>query len=341
MKGYLVRASGCDPYENLALEEHLFSYAADDQVLLLYLWQNDRTVVIGRNQNAYTECNLTYAHENDIRIARRMTGGGAVYHDLGNVNYTMILPKQMYDIGRSTGVIVRALNGLGIAAEKNGRNDICVGGAKISGNAYHTDERAGLHHGTILCRADTDMMDRLFDVKGNKMTLKGIGSVRARVTDIDSVCSGIDVSHIQGAIAGSFKEEYGLTDLETMDVSRYIYEDLIRKYSSKEWNLDRIRDYKTSSEGLYDWGSVHVSMECKGNLIRNAAVSSDSLKADLIQELGDVMAGCLKDRTREEALGYIREYMNGYEGSDREVTDICGLIIDMLEEHRQDRWKRK
>ena len=134
-EGIFIESKSVNPYENLALEEYLLNLCTASQKAVLYLWQNDYTVVIGRNQNAFTECDIEFAKKNGIHIARRLTGGGAVFHDLGNVNYTMILPKEMFDVNLTTKIIVDALNGIGIKAEKNGRNDICTDHGKISGNA--------------------------------------------------------------------------------------------------------------------------------------------------------------------------------------------------------------
>ena len=147
-----LKLTSTDPYYNLAVEEFLFSHTDED---VFMLWQNSPTVVIGKNQNAYAEVDLCFAEENGIKVARRITGGGAVYHDLGNVNYSYITSTEnvsSLDFETPSRAIIAALADMGITAELGGRNDILAGGKKISGNAQHTSNGRILHHGTLLLR---------------------------------------------------------------------------------------------------------------------------------------------------------------------------------------------
>ncbi len=240
MKGYFFRASGTDPGINLATEEYLLRLNEELGSAILYLWQNEDTVVIGRNQNAYNECNVEYARRNDIKIVRRLTGGGAVYHDLGNLNYSMILPLALHDIARSTGVIINALKSLGIEAKATGRNDICINDRKISGNAYYSNDLAGLHHGTVLYRADSERMEAVLNVSEKKLAGHGIESVRSRVCDIVSIKPDISLEDICLALRVSFKEVYGIEDLNDLDIPFEEISVLAELYGKREWNLDKV-----------------------------------------------------------------------------------------------------
>lgn len=240
MKGYFLRASGTDPGINLAVEEYLLRLNEELKSAILYLWQNKDTVVIGRNQNAYNECNVEYACRNGIKIVRRLTGGGAVYHDLGNLNYSMILPVTEHDIIRSTGVIVNALKSLGIEAKATGRNDICINDRKISGNAYYTNDLVGLHHGTVLYRADSKRMEAVLNVSEKKLAGHGIASVRSRVCDIASIRPDISLEDICMALRGSFKEIYGIEDFNDLDIPFEEIKVLAERYGKREWNLDKV-----------------------------------------------------------------------------------------------------
>ncbi len=240
MKGYFLRASGTDTGINLAVEEYLLRLNEELKSAILYLWQNKDTVVIGRNQNAYNECNVEYACRNGIKIVRRLTGGGAVYHDLGNLNYSMILPVTEHDIIRSTGVIVNALKSLGIEAKATGRNDICINDRKISGNAYYTNDLVGLHHGTVLYRADSKRMEAVLNVSEKKLAGHGIASVRSRVCDIASIRPDISLEDVCMALRGSFKEIYGIEDFNDLDIPFEEIKVLAERYGKREWNLDKV-----------------------------------------------------------------------------------------------------
>ncbi|MBQ1691929.1 MAG: lipoate--protein ligase, partial [Erysipelotrichaceae bacterium] len=142
-----------DVYHNQAIEKYFLDRIEDDEVIL-YLWQNDRTIVIGANQDAYGECDIEKLEKDGGHLARRITGGGAVYHDKGNLNFTFITPKALYDLSKQEEVILKALDCLGIKAAKTGRNDLVIDGRKFSGHAYYKGKRSCLHHGTLMLEVD-------------------------------------------------------------------------------------------------------------------------------------------------------------------------------------------
>lgn len=250
MDGYYIKAPGTDPCVNLAVEEYLVKRNEVLNAAILILWKNHNTVVIGKNQNAYAECDLEYARINGIKVVRRITGGGAVYHDDGNINYSIIVPIGLHNIDISTALMTDALKSLGIDAVKDGRNDICLDGLKISGNAYYTDKYTGLHHGTLLYRVDSDRMDRVLSVSADKLKRKGIKSVRSRVGDIVTRYPGIEQREIEEAIKASFMNTYRIDELKDLNIAEGDIEELIAKYRSKAWNIDKVGKDEEGSDEL-------------------------------------------------------------------------------------------
>ena len=278
MKGYIHTSDRFDPYVNLAIEESMLGSDAP----VLYFWQNANTVVIGRNQNAYTECDMDYVRANDVRVARRTTGGGAVFHDLGNLNFSIVLPRDLHDISRSTGVIVRALQSLGIPVTASGRNDILLDGKKISGNAYYSNATVGLHHGTILYALDEAALNGALTVSANKRSRHGVDSVRSRVTDISSHCPSVTIAAIEAAIQGVFRTEYGIDALEPFAVDEAALEPLVARHSSDGWIFGRINEFDVFKEAVFAWGTVKVSVRFAGDDVQGCEIASDSLEPDLI-----------------------------------------------------------
>lgn len=198
----IVRGDGFNPYYNLAQEEYLTTTVNKGE-LIIYLWQNKHTIVIGRNQNAWQECHVEKFIQDGGKIARRLSGGGAVYHDLGNLNFTFCVRKEDYDIDRQLSVILTAVQALGIKAEKTGRNDITIEQKKFSGNAFYKQGDFCYHHGTLLLSVDSEQMLKFLNVDKAKLQSKGVDSVKSRVINlkeynanitVESMCKQIKIS---------------------------------------------------------------------------------------------------------------------------------------------------
>ncbi|NCA98251.1 MAG: lipoate--protein ligase, partial [Clostridia bacterium] len=213
MRTLIVKSHSHDPYFNLTLEDYLLQQMASAQKeplqAILYLWQNENTVVIGRNQNAWAECKTELLEAEGGRLARRTTGGGAVFHDLGNLNFSLLLPQADFDIGRNFQMIVETVRRAGIPAERSGRNDILADGLKFSGNAFRIDHGVGLHHGTLLVSSAFERVGRYLTVAPAKLQARGIASVRSRITNLNAFRPDLDIAFWMDQLETVFLETFG------------------------------------------------------------------------------------------------------------------------------------
>lgn len=314
----LVKSKENDPYYNLALEEYLLNIAKDNHCIVLYLWQNANTIVIGRNQNAYTECNLDYANQNGIKIARRMTGGGAVYHDLGNLNFSIVAPKDLFDISKNNKLIIKALNLLGIEIIKTGRNDFLVNDKKISGNAYYSNEDVGLHHGTLLVNSDLDVLEQALMTSDSKTTLRGISSIKSRVSNITEYLHGISIKDVEKSLINVFVNEFG--PVKTIEPSCNLFSSIISKLKSNDWIFGEFSDYLYHKKVSFEWGYAEYGFKIVNNKINEIIISSDSVDLDSIQFTNSYI---------KNNLDYINEKKNiDYQPSNNNV--VCNDLLIML-----------
>ena len=203
----VCRSRGTDPYENLALEEALL-HRVEAGELILYLWQNERTVVIGKNQNPWKECRTALLAEEGGHLARRLSGGGAVFHDRGNLNFTFLMREEDYDPDRQLTVIETACRSLGIPVERSGRNDLLADGRKFSGNAFYRHNGRAYHHGTLMVDVDLEMVQRYLSPSKAKLAAKGVDSVRSRVVNLREFVPTLTVRQLSDALTAAFAEVY-------------------------------------------------------------------------------------------------------------------------------------
>jgi len=281
-----------NPWINLALEEYFLESLPKNHVVL-FLWQNKDTVVIGRNQNPWTECNLAKMEEDNIRLARRITGGGAVFHDIGNLNFSFILNRDIYDVGRQCGVIINCLKRLGINACKSGRNDMTVDDKKFSGNAFCFRGQNALHHGTILIKADKERMSRYLTVSTDKIKSKGINSVKSRVINLAEIKPNLTPDMVKREIITAFQEEYG-SAAETVELSAGnkdmwpndpSFRELMRRNGSWEWCYGEAPEFDITLKNRFPWGGIEICLKLDEGMIKKAEVYSDALCEEIISEL--------------------------------------------------------
>ena len=206
---YVCRGRGTDPYENLALEEALLSRVGEGE-LILYLWQNERTVVIGKNQNPWKECRTALLAEEGGHLARRLSGGGAVFHDLGNLNFTFLMPEAEYALSRQLSVIELACRSLGVPVQRSGRNDLLADGRKFSGNAFYHHLGRAYHHGTLMVDVDLDRVQRYLSPSKAKLAAKGVDSVRSRVVNLKEFVPDLTVQRLADALVDALLDVYAV-----------------------------------------------------------------------------------------------------------------------------------
>ena len=284
-KGCIHITAETDPYRNLAVEECLLSYCREIREPILYLWQNDNTIVLGRNQNPYSECNMDFVHKNSVKIARRTTGGGAVYHDLGNLNYSFIYPRPLYSRDTSLSIVESALKSIGIPAYRNGRNDICVDEKKVSGNAFFSDSDIVLHHGTILVESDIEKINEALCVSDYKLVKHSVPSVAARVSGIHLFEKNINIESVKDSIRNAFAEAYGISVFKPVVINSDLYERLNEKHGSREWIFGKYENCKAYVTHLFDWGEVTLWLELENQGVKNIEITSDSLDTTIANTL--------------------------------------------------------
>lgn len=331
LKASLVMGEGYNPWYNLAVEEYLLDNLEEDEIIL-YLWQNDNTVVIGRNQNAWQECRVSDLEAAGGKLARRLSGGGAVFHDLGNLNYTLLMPRKEYDLKEKLKIILRALQNLGIAAEFSGRNDIICDGKKISGNAYYLGSKAAYIHGTVLVDSDLEKLVSYLNVSDAKIKSKGIKSVRSRVMNLSDAEAEISIAEVKEAIKNSFADLYNqgqpLNKIKIEENKQL--QELNNKYSSWDWRLGNTPEFDLSFNNRFQWGGVELNLKLASGTIEEATLYSDAMYSDLIPKLSNSLTG--KQFKLKELLAGAAAVLNNYNWPDQDNGEaIKAEFLNWLE----------
>lgn len=293
MKNRILTGDSFDPWHNLAVEERLFDILKEDECIF-YLWQNKNTVVIGRHQNAWKECRTKLLEDEGGKLARRSSGGGAVFHDLGNLNFTFVVPREKYDVQRQLNVIRKAVASFGIETEFTGRNDLVVSGsgAKFSGNAFRFSDKTGLHHGTIMMDVDVDKLGRYLAPGKDKLKAKGIESVRSRVCNLKALNHEITIENMTKALKNAFQQEYGPAEEMSMnDIAGSELTALEEKYSSWDFRMGRALPFDVTLENRFSWGGVTMELSLKDGVIKEAQVFSDAMDEALIEKISPALVG--------------------------------------------------
>ncbi len=295
----VLLSTSTNPWFNLAVEDTIFRNMPADQ-RVLFLWRNADTVVVGRAQNPWKECNTAQMEADGITLARRQSGGGAVFHDLGNTNFTFMAGKPVYDKSVSTAIVLNALKSLGIDAKASGRNDLIVeddqGERKFSGSAYRETMDRGFHHGTLLLNADLSRLANYLNPDPKKLQAKGIASVRSRVINLNELNPGINHEQVCAAIIQAFFARFG-EQVEPELISPESLPDLpgftekFAAQSSWEWNFGHTPHFTHSLEERFSWGGVEIHLDVEKAHISRCQIFTDSLDPAPLESLSEILVG--------------------------------------------------
>jgi lipoate-protein ligase A len=319
-----------DPWFNLATEDFIFR-DMDPDVTTLFLWRNDKTVVIGRFQNPWSECNTQKMEENGIKLARRQSGGGAVFHDLGNTNFTFLSSKKSFDKAANNKIITSALADYGLEAFPSGRNDILVstpdGEKKISGSAFKETKDRSFHHGTLLINADMSQLGLYLNPNIKKLQSKGITSVRARVANLQEINPKINHEDLcQKIIREFFNYHQTSAPIEILD-HEYLktipaLNEHFLKMSDWNWRFGEAPQFNHQMSERFNWGLVEVHLDVHKAVVEKAQIFSDSLHPEMIEQLMDSL----------KKISYTKE---AFQTAIRKVANELPMIKEYLAEFEQ------
>lgn len=315
-----------DPYFNLAMEEYVFSYLEHKEPCVI-LWQNENAIIVGKYQNTAEEINRAYVDAHQIKVARRLSGGGAVYHDMGNLNYTLIVDqKEFPDCNFSffTMPVIRVLKRYGISAELTGRNDLTIEGKKFSGCSQYGKNGRLLHHGCIMLHSNLEDVSNALKVTEAKVRSRGFSSVRSGVTTIQAHVQytigmeSFKKNLMEEILAGREARFYTFTPDDKAAIERIARE----KYATWEWNYGFCGNYEWRKEKRFPSGLVTVLMNVKNGHIEHIRLQGDFFGNGEIEDLEAKLVGVPLDEHMEETVHGldIPYYINGI--STREFCDL-------------------
>ena len=319
----IYESKGLDPHVNLATEKHLMDITQPG-TCLLYLWQNQNTVVIGKNQNAWLECRTSLLEQEGGVLARRLSGGGAVFHDLGNLNFTFIMCKEDYDLDKQLSVIQKACSFAGIVAEKSGRNDLLADGRKFSGNAFYQNKTHAYHHGTLMVDVDREKLGRYLSPPKAKLEAKGVSSVRSRVVNLKELSPSLTIDILKQYMVTAFCDVYG------MDASPVVLdeEDIIEidrlqaEYGTWEYLYGTPLSFTFQCESHFPWGHIQLQLNAKDGIITGAKLYSDAMDWSLPETVETALIGC-----RFETVSMQTALQNA-SLAPAICTDLCNLLTE-------------
>lgn len=324
-----IESHSNDAFYNMALEQYVFDELPKDEEYFM-LWQNANAIVVGRYQNTNEELNAEYVKDNEIQVVRRLSGGGAMYQDLGNLNFTFVVNQNKVsgiDFTMFTDTIVEALSQIGLNAENNSRNDITIDNKKFSGNSQYIKKGRVMHHGTILFNSNLNVIGNALQVSKDKYESKGIKSVRSRVTNIypylENEVTVLEFKNI--LLQNLFKNQilpYELTNKDNEKIEKLAK----IKYETWEWNYGKSPFFNLVKERKFNMGKIKAYLEVDKGIIKNINLYGDFFGNGDIKEVEDSLKGIrYHEESIKEALKNIpvKERIHGMDAN--ELAEILFL----------------
>jgi|LSQX01.3.fsa_nt_gb lipoate-protein ligase A len=300
MKNAIYVAESHDCAANLAGEAYLLTLDYDH---VLYLWENDPCIVIGRFQNPFSECNLQKMEEKQVQLVRRHSGGGAVYHDRGNLCFTLIGNKETSSKEENFSFLLDALSSLGITCELSGRNDILFQGKKVSGNAFQTTANKFCHHGTLLIRSDLSVMSQYLTPSSTKLASKAVKSVASRVGNLAEARDDISSDLVQQALIDAFIQKFGPTDIQTVDFATLEQAQAnYRLFGDRSLILENTPQFTHSFTHRFEWGEVTLHVQVEKGVISEVKLYTDALDTTLATRVANALIGLAYDASTIERV---------------------------------------
>ncbi len=281
MANYLHVSTSGDGWRNLAVDEY-FLDTLDPDDMMLYFYVNKNAVIIGQGQNPWAECRLAEMDRDGVQLVRRITGGGAVFHDEGNLNFSFIAGEGRYDLERQFGLILNAVRALGIPCEFSGRNDLLADGRKFSGNAFCKRGAIRQHHGTLLISADMTRLQNYLNVDPRKLKPKGVKSVKSRVCNLNEFVPELRRDDMLEALKRAYAAEYGdYTELQTSQLDEAAIAPYYEKQKSDAWRLGVTPRFDLEIENRFPWGGLQMLLTLRHGEVSDISVYSDANDAEL------------------------------------------------------------
>lgn len=300
---FVYESQSMDGYVNLATDEWFLDHIGGED-LVLHFYQNENAVIIGKNQNPWVECNLPLMEKDSVQLVRRVSGGGAVYHDEGNLNFSFIAGKERYDEKAQLELILKAVQSLGIPCSFTGRNDLECDGRKFSGNAFANRKDTRQHHGTLLCSADLDRLTRYLTVDPAKIQSKGISSVRSRVCNLSEMKPDLTLRELRNAILRALEESVGyFAQWEFSAREKEEVEAYYKKHSSEAWRFSETPKFDYEWKTRFPWGGVQLLFSYERGTIASVRAYSDAMDTEICAKLERLLSGVpFEEKAVKEAL---------------------------------------
>lgn len=320
----LINNTSTNAYFNLAMEEYFLKNTNED---IFMLWRNESAIIVGKNQNTLSEINYEYVKQNKIKVVRRQSGGGAVFHDLGNINFTFIScnDNSFSDFKRFTMPIIDALKNLNIQAEFSGRNDLLIDNQKFSGNAQYNYKNKVMHHGTLLFSSEINDLSSALKVKPSKFIGKSVKSVKSRVTNIaNHLEQDMTVlefkNYLMNFINSKYENNclYQLSEEDIDEINKLVEE----KYNTWQWNFGHSPKYALNNEIKYPGGNIEFSLNVEKGLIKEIKFFGDFFGKKDVSYIEDL----LKDTNHNEAS--IRSILNNIDINDYFLNCDIDILVD-------------